>query len=494
MKLSMSLLAHELSDSVVMLHLTDTACDISSVQVLSSESTAAVSKFVYLCRPSLLSDDFISQLISMSCNIIIYGDIDDALKESLYSLNYFCLSEKQSMISYFNRLQDIFLSYSRWDERLRSIPFSADFFQTFVDTAYEKIQIPMCILDVNHNVIAINRNVDNPDSLYQYMLNGYGYPCMNIIRSSNPTLTELDKEGTQEVINNISHSRLRVTMIQNRTQTLCYIGLHREDDSEFPVAALQLYDYIISILRERATRLALYTPSKKNLFEQILLDLIDCPDKLSSNEDILEQLLDNFHYKKVDHYRLYRIYSDSSLTKRLPNIIKFMEPIETTLPDTVCFHRDEYIGILTRTTDYETWNSLFYSILNNYPVLCLQSGPFSDLLDIGKVEKQLNYIARYLIGAEKHQIIAYDSYRIAHCTEEIQHEIPRETLYHPALRQLYEYDMKNHTEYLSTLICYLQNNCSVSAAAEKLFIHRNSLQYRIKKIEELLNMRERIVP
>jgi sugar diacid utilization regulator len=41
--------------------------------------------------------------------------------------------------------------------------------------------------------------------------------------------------------------------------------------------------------------------------------------------------------------------------------------------------------------------------------------------------------------------------------------------------------------YIKILDMYLNENCNITTTAEKLLIHRNTLTYRIKKIEELLN-------
>lgn len=42
---------------------------------------------------------------------------------------------------------------------------------------------------------------------------------------------------------------------------------------------------------------------------------------------------------------------------------------------------------------------------------------------------------------------------------------------------------------LSTLITYFENNCQISNTAKKLFIHENTLRYRLQKIEELINLK-----
>jgi PucR family transcriptional regulator, proline-responsive transcriptional activator len=56
---------------------------------------------------------------------------------------------------------------------------------------------------------------------------------------------------------------------------------------------------------------------------------------------------------------------------------------------------------------------------------------------------------------------------------------------HPALDLLKSYDEENNTELYSTLNAYLSCGCNIKITAERLFIHRNSLAYRLKRIYEL---------
>lgn len=55
-------------------------------------------------------------------------------------------------------------------------------------------------------------------------------------------------------------------------------------------------------------------------------------------------------------------------------------------------------------------------------------------------------------------------------------------------RDLIEYDEKHETEFLNTLEVYMNCGRSVSRTVEKLFIHRNTLAYRLGKIEKILGM------
>ena len=56
------------------------------------------------------------------------------------------------------------------------------------------------------------------------------------------------------------------------------------------------------------------------------------------------------------------------------------------------------------------------------------------------------------------------------------------------LKKLEEYDHANGTFLQDTLLAYYMNGFNIGKTAEELFVHRNSLQYRLKKIEEILGM------
>lgn len=57
----------------------------------------------------------------------------------------------------------------------------------------------------------------------------------------------------------------------------------------------------------------------------------------------------------------------------------------------------------------------------------------------------------------------------------------------PKVLELYQHDLENGTDYVNTLYVYLCNERSPLKAAKQLFIHRNSLMYRIEKINSLLD-------
>ena len=57
--------------------------------------------------------------------------------------------------------------------------------------------------------------------------------------------------------------------------------------------------------------------------------------------------------------------------------------------------------------------------------------------------------------------------------------------YNSVLGKLEQYDKNNKTNYLEFLYTFLDNN--INATADKMFVHRNTIVYKINKIEELLD-------
>lgn len=49
-----------------------------------------------------------------------------------------------------------------------------------------------------------------------------------------------------------------------------------------------------------------------------------------------------------------------------------------------------------------------------------------------------------------------------------------------------DYDRMNDSELFDTLRVYLESNCNMSIVTEKIYVHRNTVKYRIKRIEEIL--------
>lgn len=57
--------------------------------------------------------------------------------------------------------------------------------------------------------------------------------------------------------------------------------------------------------------------------------------------------------------------------------------------------------------------------------------------------------------------------------------------YREVIEPLNEYDNKHHMDMVLSLFVYFEENCNAAKTAKRLFVHRNTFDYRLKKIEEI---------
>ncbi|MDY4078460.1 MAG: PucR family transcriptional regulator ligand-binding domain-containing protein [Clostridium sp.] len=87
----------------------------------------------------------------------------------------------------------------------------------------------------------------------------------------------------------------------------------------------------------------------------------------------------------------------------------------------------------------------------------------------------------------KDEIIRYEDIGVYSLLFNINNKDILEQYYNSTLGGIIEYDKINASDLTGTLETYLDKNCNVTITAETLFIHRNTLKYRLRKIEELLH-------
>ena len=84
-------------------------------------------------------------------------------------------------------------------------------------------------------------------------------------------------------------------------------------------------------------------------------------------------------------------------------------------------------------------------------------------------------------------VLRFDDLGLLHWLRHLPPDVIFENVYMRAVETLAKVDAERHTDLLPTLETYLEAP-SVGEAAELLFIHRNTLSYRLERIEKLLQV------
>lgn len=130
--------------------------------------------------------------------------------------------------------------------------------------------------------------------------------------------------------------------------------------------------------------------------------------------------------------------------------------------------------------------SILIRSLPRYKLRLYVSNTFFSLLDLydaGVLCSQLQQMQeRYSLP---NKIIRYRDWPELLTAMNMQNTIHLHTLCMPHLIKMQKYDEAYHTQYMETLKKFLEKDCDIKKTAEELELHRNSVAYRIEKIEEL---------
>ena len=159
-------------------------------------------------------------------------------------------------------------------------------------------------------------------------------------------------------------------------------------------------------------------------------------------------------------------------------------------PDQLSIIQDHTLYLLLynlgKTSETHFSAGQFLSLLKNYKAHCGISNLFYSLLDLPDYRRQALDALRY--GALNNPggcIYYYSDYYLPAILTPCFLQLPACSWISPVITAVREYDLEHDTDYLETLQVFINSLCSTSLAAEELHMHRNSLMYRLRKIEEI---------
>ena len=127
-----------------------------------------------------------------------------------------------------------------------------------------------------------------------------------------------------------------------------------------------------------------------------------------------------------------------------------------------------------------------------YPKLICNIGIGLALSDAGKLKQSYEQAAECINYCNKlnlnHQHLCYNQLGLYQLFSDLNQTHLYESFVETQLGALIHYDADNHTQLVETLSLYLQNNCNILHTADAAFTHRNTIKYRITRIEELLHI------
>lgn len=298
---------------------------------------------------------------------------------------------------------------------------------------------------------------------------------------------QIVKESRHSLINykfeNSYISMYPIIMDENNLAFLCVIN-----DIKLDRLAQNTVEYGISIIstkleRDRAARFA-HISFNKTLVE-IMLNNKDLPDDFYRNVErdlgwdfngCFIGICIKIHTERDKDYE----EAKNSLYEILDNLINNMNYLSTEKKSEVFI----FIRIETED-DLENYINNLYEKLkafnNNYKISIGIATPYKSIRDIEKLYNE-SYLAA-LFSSE--DIIYFSSLDTIKLLYPLRDDKEVQNYYDKTIKKLERYDEEHGSNLVETLETYLKHNLKKTLTSEKLFIHVETLRYRINRIEEI---------
>lgn len=113
---------------------------------------------------------------------------------------------------------------------------------------------------------------------------------------------------------------------------------------------------------------------------------------------------------------------------------------------------------------------------------------YSKINELYKSFNQAVFALKYFKTSNKDDYMCfYDELGVYRIFYGVEDKEELKSIYNDILGELINYDLKKNSNLVETLKAYLEEDGNLNKVSNRLFVHRNTLKYRIQKIERIMN-------
>lgn len=191
------------------------------------------------------------------------------------------------------------------------------------------------------------------------------------------------------------------------------------------------------------------------------------------------------------HYILAGVWQKIAENKMFSNYIRIR--LTNHFPHTLQLQEKNRLYFLMDGNDQQEIEKRFRCVKDSLKdmeqIVIAFSDTFTDIFQLPLYKDQADsLLSLYERNIITDSVLYYQKYSVEIIMDLLSCNIPEESLLHPVIQKLKNYDHAYNTDYLNTLKTYICSCYSKNDTSETLAIHRNTLNYRLERIEELIGI------
>lgn len=423
-------------------------------------------------------------------DLISIGSIDSQ-NAKFSNITVISLPEDCHKATIFNKVQDIFEKYEQWDYGLMRSIAANEPLQAVSDQAAAVLDNPFALLDITLKRILKGGLLpeDYKGSVWEMVMEQEYTPIetfslsttelYSFLRDNNKPYSPYGSPYTQ-------YSDLMVNLYLDG-KLFAFIAT-TSINGPFTQGQVSLIQHIRDVM-ELAIASSIEFKGSTEVVTYYLEKLIK---GLPVDDKIISYHLTGRGWSICDNFRVYTIanpdgkeLSDSQAEFCLFRIKKLQE-------DVIIFSYENSIIVITSQSKSETNKEYQKGLTDLLSKLGLHCGcshifdRFSDLKYYYIQSKAALYEGEK--SNPENILWNFGDYYFAHMISLLNNSTSLKSMCHPNILRLREHDNTHGTDFIQCLRIYLFNGCNIAQAGKELFMHRNTLTYRIEKIAEIIEM------
>jgi sugar diacid utilization regulator len=212
----------------------------------------------------------------------------------------------------------------------------------------------------------------------------------------------------------------------------------------------------------------------------------------SVDEKIIAYHLNARSWKTNDDFRMYHIASPGGESLTISQVRFCLFRIRQLAKSAIVFEYENTVNIIIRKAEEDRRGfpeEEIKAFLSKLGLRCGRSLVFHLFSDLKYYYIQCK-TAVYEGGrlGKPDIILRYEDCYLSHVMRILEQGTSLKSICHPGILLLHEHDMAGDSEYIKCLQTFIYTGCNMAQTAKILYVHRNTLEYRIEKILEILNM------
>lgn len=359
--------------------------------------------------------------------------------------------------------------------------------QTMINHAYNAFGNPIFVFGTDFNLIAANWDEAQKSNAGVELLENRGFSNeeFKMINNRNHIHERVRKSEVPIMAHNPKLGYDQLLCAINTQKDLGHIVVYAVNQPFNPIDS-QLLQILKKCIDQQLKKDEFIRNTKGFNYEYFLKDLLD--GKIATGK----QFLDRLDYVSSEFSgNMYCLVIETARSSSTLNTSHIRNLFERRFPNSkTLIYNGEIIGILCISK-----NQLMPKEYLDYAIKICQendlyaglSNSFQNIIDISEYYKQaLRSIELGICTIYKPNLFLYEDYYLEHMKNIFVQKESSKTFCHPTMKFLLDYDKKYDSELAYTLYMYLIHERNIAVASTKMHMHRNSLVYRIKKINSLI--------